>query len=107
MNEKSAFGYALLLTGAIALAAYVASCFSRSGSLLKRWANENEFQILDSKLSSSGPPSWNWTSSRSQTVYSVHVRDKHGLERRGWVRCGSFWAGVFNDKTEVRWDSEV
>jgi hypothetical protein len=100
-----ALGYALLLPAAIVLITYVACCFLRSRSLLRRWANENGFQVLDSKLSPSGPLSW--TSSRSQTVYSVRVRDKNGRERRGWVRCGSFWAGVFSNKTEVRWENDT
>lgn len=106
MAANSTLGYALLLPAATALVVYVAWCFSRSRSLLQRWASENGLQILDSKLSPSGPPSWNWTSSRSQTVYFVRVRDNDGRERRGWVRCGSFWAGVFSDKTEVRWEDE-
>jgi hypothetical protein len=104
MDTNSAYSYALLLLGAILLITYVTWCFLRSRSLLHRWAITNEFQILDSRLSPSGPLSW--TSSRSQIIYFVCVRDKEGQERRGWVRCGSFWVGVFSNKIEVRWECE-
>jgi len=105
MDTHSAFGYALLLPAAILLITYVAWCFYRSRSLLRRWADENRFQIIDFRLTSSGPLAW--TSSRSQTIYFVRIRDGDGKERRGWVRCGSFWAGVFSKKTEVKWENET
>ena len=105
MDTNSTYSYALLLMGAIVLITYVTWFFLRSRSLLHRWASANGFQILDSRFSPSGPLSW--TSSRSQTIYFVRVRDKEGQERRGWVRCGSFWVGVFSDKIEVRWEGET
>jgi hypothetical protein len=79
---------------------------SRSRSLLRRWASDNGFQILDFKLNLFRPSGWNWTSSNNQMVYFVRVRDKDGRERRGWVRCGNFWVGIFSSKTEVKWESE-
>jgi hypothetical protein len=45
-----------------------------------------------------------WTTSRDQVVYHVTVLDQLGRERKGWVRCGSWWFGLFSNKAEVRWD---
>jgi hypothetical protein len=104
MDTNSTYTYLFLMIGAIVLITYITWCFLHSRSLLHHWASTNELHILNSGLTSSGPLSW--TSSRSQIIYYVKVRDKEGQERRGWVRCGSFWMGVFSSKTEVRWDCE-
>lgn len=84
---------------------YAIWCYSRARVLLHRWAQTNGFDLLYFKLTFGGP--FLWTSSNSQIVYSIRVRDQDGRERLGWVRCGSFWAGVLSDKTEVRWKSEI
>jgi hypothetical protein len=78
---------------------------TRSQKLLKRWSDENgvEFLQVEHRMFRKGPFVW---SSRGQTVYRVQVRDERGVERRGWVRCGSWWAGVFSDKVEARWDEQ-
>ncbi|PWU21258.1 MAG: hypothetical protein C5B50_02115 [Verrucomicrobia bacterium] len=107
MTDNSTFGFALLLPAAVTAVGYVTWCFLRSRSLLKRWANEHGFEVLDAKLSPSGPPSWIWTGSRSQTVYLVRVREINGRERRGWVRCGSFWLGVISGWTDVEWEDKL
>ena len=79
--------------------------YLRGRSVLKRWAYENGFQILKSKTASSfaGSLTWNY----GQTIFYIQVRDKNGKVRDGWVRCGSFWAGVWSNKTEIRWKDEL
>ena len=78
---------------------------TRSQKLLKRWADDNGFESLhvEHRMFRKGPFFW---SGRGQTVYRVEVRDEQGVERKGWVRCGSWWAGVFSDKVEVKWDEQ-
>lgn len=80
----------------------------RSRIILRRWAEDNGFQITQRKqryLFFTGPFKW-WTNSRNQIIYFVRVRDRAGNDRSGWVRCGSYWGGVFfSNKIEVRWDT--
>ena len=90
-----------VVLGIVALVLYLH--ISRSQKLLKSWVDENEFELLhaEHRMFRKGPFFW---SSRGQSVYRVEVRDGQGSERKGWVRCGSWWAGVFSDKVEARWD---
>jgi hypothetical protein len=106
MDREAIYGVGLVLGVLAVLCVYVWWWYARSDSLLRRWAEENGFQILDYKLRllSTGP--FSWTSINGQTVYQVHVRDVEGRERSGWLRCGSFWSGVLDDRSDVRWDSE-
>ena len=92
-----------VLLGIVALVLYLH--ITRSQKLLKRWADENgyEFVHAEHRMFRKGPFVW---SSRGQSVYRVEVRDGLGVERKGWVRCGSWWAGVFSDKVEAKWDEQ-
>ena len=77
----------------------------RSQGLLTEWARSNSLEIIEAQYRAfrKGPFVW---SARGQTVYRVRVLEKGGLEREGWVRCGSFWGGVMTDHVEVRWDED-
>ena len=79
--------------------------FSRSRSLLEQWASENGYTILHREYRNLFRGPFFWTSSKTQTVYYVQVRDRDGNVRTGWVRCGSWWLGLMSDKTEVRWEN--
>ena len=79
--------------------------FSRSRKILERWAAENGYQILSSEFRWLRRGPFFWTSSKGQTVYYVVVRTPEGPTKRGWVRCGSFWWGVMQDKAKVRWEA--
>jgi hypothetical protein len=104
MND---FGLAVLVIVAVLLGVGgLAWHFSRSRALLKRWAKENGFEIIESSYRNHLKGPFFWTSSRGQTVYRVTVRDARGVERSGWVRCGAWWAGLFSDKVEVRWEPD-
>ena len=95
--------YLILIFFAGVVVIYQLWAFSRGRTLLNRWAEENNLQILHSELRTLCAGPFTWKSSRSQLVYFVRVRDRAGGERSGWVRCGSFWHGISSDKTEVRW----
>jgi hypothetical protein len=98
--------YLALICLASVIIAWNVWSFSRGRALLKRWAQENGFQIVHSEFSGFYSGSFTWTSSRSQIIYFVQVLDSNGKERSGWVRCGSFWSGIVSDKTEVKWKDE-
>jgi len=95
--------YLILIGFAAIVVVMVVWSFSRGRALLNRWAQDNGFQILHSEMRTLCAGPFTWTSSRNQMVYFVRVRDQEGRERSGWVRCGSFWLGIWSDKTEVRW----
>jgi hypothetical protein len=95
--------FAVLLLGILAPVLYIH--ITRSQKLLKRWADENRYEFLhvEHRMFRKGPFAF---SSRGQSVYRVEVRDEQGIERKGWVRCGSWWAGVLSDQVEARWDEQ-
>jgi len=44
-----------------------------------------------------------WTTTRSQVVYRIVVRDAAGRRRAGWTRWGRTWL-LKPDTLELRWD---
>jgi hypothetical protein len=93
----------VVLAGFVAFMLYLQ--IRRAQTLLRGWAKENGYEILgaEHRIFRKGPYIW---SARGQAVYRVRVRDRAGVERLGWVRCGSWFAGVLSDKVESRWDQE-
>ena len=91
----------LVLLGVVAFVIYL--YVSRSKLLLQRWAEENGYEVLCAEYRAfrKGPYRW---SGRGQAVYRVEVRDERGNQRKVWVRCGGWWAGVLGDKVEARFD---
>jgi hypothetical protein len=79
--------------------------FSRSRSVLERWAEQHSFEIVHSEYRFFFQGPFFWTTFRGRTVYRVKVRDGSGELHSGWVRCGSFFLGLLSDKAEVRWDA--
>jgi hypothetical protein len=79
----------------------------RSKIILKKWADENGFDIVEKRqryMFFTGPFRF-WTNGRNQVVYFLRIRDRGGHERSGWARCGAYFGGVFfSNKIEIRWD---
>ena len=71
--------------------------FSRSRSLLERWADENGYEILESEYRNLFKGPFFFWSSEDQTVYRVKVRDREGQVRSGWVRCGGWFLGLWSN----------
>jgi len=92
---------AVLLTALVVTILWVV--IARSQHLLRMWAAENGYELLhaDFRPFRKGPYFW---SGRNQTVFRVEVRDREGRTRSGWVRCGSWWAGVFGEHVEGQLD---
>ncbi|WP_052573963.1 hypothetical protein [Haloferula sp. BvORR071] len=76
----------------------------RGSELVYGWARENGYRLMraDRCLFSKGP--FFWGTSKSQIVFRVVVQDTDGMQRSGWVRCGSWLGGLLSNKTEARWD---
>ena len=87
-----------------ALALYLVALNRRSNALLRKWDDDQGYELLSAefRMFRKGPF---WWSSRSQTVYRVEIRDGDGHLRSGWVRCGSWWFGVFGDQVEAKLDT--
>ena len=104
MNSET-FTTVALVVGVMLLIGFFASWHAaRSEAILKRWAEENGFLILacERRWLMRGP--FFWTTSKSQDVYYVTVQDRNGRRRSGYVRCGSFLAGILSNRAEVRWE---
>jgi hypothetical protein len=104
MNGAPIAGVVLFL---ILAAGSIAWHFSRSRSLLDRWAEQSGYHILQSEYRHLFRGPFFWTTSKGQTVYRVTVEDKAGHVRSGWVRCGGWWFGLWSDNVEARWDEAV
>ena len=78
--------------------------YSRAEEIVTRWARENGYEIVSSerRVFRRGPFFF-WTS-EGQEVYYVTVRTADGQLRRGWLRCGGYFSGLWSDQAEVRWD---
>lgn len=79
---------------------------SKSRSLVEQWAHQHGYTLLhyERRIFFLGP--FFWTTSRSQIVYYLRIRDQQGTERTGWIRCGSWMLGLLTDAVEVRWEDE-
>jgi hypothetical protein len=82
----------------------IAWTFSRSQSLIRAWADENGYRLIDYQYRWIARGPFFWTTSKSQTVYRLTVEDERGNVRSGWVRCGSWIGGLWSRRVDVRWD---
>ena len=72
--------------------------------MLKAWANEKHYEIVDSKWCwfRLGPYQEAWFS--HQTVFRVRIRDRSGVERSCWAKLGGFFLGLWADDVWITWD---
>jgi hypothetical protein len=84
----------------------LAGHIARSDWVLQKWADDFGFHLLQKEYRHFYRGPFFWCSSSSQTVYRVTVEDKARHVRTGWVRCGSWWLGLWSNESEVRWDDD-
>jgi hypothetical protein len=84
--------------------AYVVGTYRRAAQIFAEWAATNGYRIIESERMFVRKGPFFYTSSNSQIIYHVTVQDAQGNIRRGWVRCGSFWFGPWQNVVDVRWD---
>ena len=77
---------------------------SRASDILTRWAQENGYEIVSSERCWLWRGPFWWRSSEHQAVFYVTVKTAGGQIRRGWVRCGDWFLGMFSDQATVQWD---
>ena len=98
---QTIFGCALVIVAAIS---WVWGHLVRPRQVLMKWAEQNDFVIVTFQRALFGGGFGLLSSAPLQIVYSVTIRTDKGIERLGWVRCGSLAGGaMFSDKTEVLW----
>ena len=105
MQNDAGFILLVLLIVALGVASMFWT-FSRSKSLIDEWAAENGLRLIDYEYRWFVRGPFFWTTSKSQTVYRVTVEDSQGYIRKGWVRCGSWLAGLWSHRVDVRWDAD-
>jgi hypothetical protein len=91
----------LLVLGAVVLSVMH---FARGRSLLDAWAEREGLQLVSANHCWLWRGPFWWRSSKSHAVYRVVVRSASGAARSGYVRCGSFFAGVLSGAVAVEWD---
>lgn len=79
---------------------------AKSQRLIQQWAAKNEYQLVASEERYVRRGPFLWTTSRGQTVFHITVLDPAGRRYSGFVRCGSWFGGLFSDKVEVIWDEQ-
>lgn len=95
--------FVVLVPIAIALVIYTWT-ISRSDTILRNWASQHRYRIVQQQYCWFWRGPFFWTSSKNQVVYHVTVEDRDGRQRTGYVRCGGWFWGLLVDTAEVRWD---
>lgn len=78
--------------------------FVRSRQVLQTWAESKSYDLLEADRC------WLWRgpfwlrSNQGQQVFRVLVKDGEGRTRRGHVRVGGWFRGLFSDEVSVAWD---
>jgi hypothetical protein len=85
-------------------AAMMTWSMSRGRQILDLWAQTNGYRINSSEVRWLRRGPFFWTTSKGQMVYYVAVSTPGGQTRRGYVRCGSFFWGLWKDQVEERWE---
>ena len=101
---ESVFGALLIAIFVAVITLAICWRFSRSRSLLEQWATQNGYKILKSENRNIFRGPYFLRSSEGQTVYYVKIQDTTGRIRSGWIRCGGWWAGLFTNKVDVKWE---
>jgi hypothetical protein len=73
----------------------------KSSLLLKDWAAESGYTVLDQTWRGFGPL---WLKGGNQHVYYVSIEDREGRRRQGWVFCGGWLFGMRSGQVKVVWD---
>ena len=78
--------------------------FGCAQNVLETWARDNGYEIIDSEYRHLMKGPFFLRSGKGHAVYHVTVRDRDGNIRRGYVRCGSWLAGLLSDHVTVEWE---
>lgn len=87
----------------VAMGAIIVWSHARGRSMLETWAYRKGYELLSREECWFFRGPFFWGTSEGQKVYKVTVREAEGAVRHGYVRCGSFWRGLWSDDVEARW----
>ena len=78
--------------------------FRRSRDILRRWADENGYELVsvERRFVFRGP-FW-WRTAKGQEVFYVVVRDSAGHCRNAHVRVGGWFTGLLSDQVSCEWE---
>jgi hypothetical protein len=96
-------GLIVVIAPILALVAWGLARVRRARTAVRAALDHGGYAVvrLEQRLFRSGPLFW--TTTRSQIVYRVIVRDDRGRQRTGWARWGRTWL-TKPDTLELRWD---
>ncbi len=92
----------LLVLVALAVAMWVWT-IRKSKRMVEEWARQQGMHLVSSEFRWWRRGPFFWKSSRNQTVLYVTVRMTDASIRSAFIRCGSWWWGLFQDQMEVKW----
>src|ERR1700681_1721332 len=72
--------------------------YRRSSTMLRNWASQNGYRIIQANMRYFFTGPFFWTTGKGQSVFRVEVENQQGFRRTGWVRCGSWIWGLIIDK---------
>jgi hypothetical protein len=94
-----------LLIAAVAIALTIAQN-GRARTILDRWAARNGFEILEAERRYVRLGAFFFRATEGQAVFRVTIQDADDRVRRGYVKCGGLWLGVWSDQAVVAWDRD-
>ena len=77
---------------------------SRGRELLDGWAAREGYVLETAEYCWFGRGPFWWRSGKGNVVYRVVARDREGVVRHGYVRCGGMFLGLLSDEVAVAWD---
>lgn len=78
--------------------------FNKADRLLKNWARENNYRILEKQNANFGDGPAGTRQSSSQVKYQIVVIDSKDQRKSGLVTVGSKNLGTLSDEIVVGWD---
>jgi hypothetical protein len=87
----------------LAVAAAIISGQWLSRRRLRRWCEQQGYDLLDWRGAWFYEGPGKWLRSENQHAYYIEVRDRQGFTRAGYLVFGSYWH-PFSRKAEVKWD---
>jgi len=75
----------------------------QSQKRIQSWASERGFELLQSRICVLNRAPFMLSSSRTQSVYWIVVRDALGQACSGWICMGSYWP-FMEDEFNVQWN---
>jgi hypothetical protein len=100
-------GWLLFLIGIAGLYIYWQISLKRAGEkILVHWAEDNSYELLETKYRWFFLGPFFLQTSRYQSVHRIVVRElATGQIKSGWARCGNwFWGVLWTDDIAVIWD---